>query len=96
MAASGYNPVFLRAWENVEHDTIDDVVKELNTNDPPKEGQKPKWDKKAVQKEATRYRQKGVNLRKFGKPRTLDKIVAEEANKFLESLRNPTDEGNNE
>ena len=96
MAASGYNPVFLRAWENTDNETIDDVVKELNENDPPKEGQKPRWDKAGTQKEAARYRQKGVNLRKFGRPRVLDKIVADEANKFLESLHAPADEGEEE
>ena len=93
MAQSGFNAEFIRAWENEDNDTVDAVVAELNNGD--KEGERPTWEKKAVQKEAARYRKSGVNLRKFRKPRVLEKIVADEANAFLASLKGetPAEEG---
>lgn len=84
MAQSGFNAEFLRAWSNTNNACIDDVVNELNGE--VKEGEKPGWNKKMAQKEAARYRQKGVNLRKFGRPTTLAKINADAANAFLASL----------
>lgn len=81
--SSGFNAEFLRAWANESNTCIDDVVAEMNSNT--KDGERPTWDKKKAQKEAARYRLKGVNLRKFGRT-AQNKIDVEAANAFLASL----------
>lgn len=78
---SGFNAEFLRAWQNEENETIDEVIASLN-----KGMEKPVWDKKMAQKEAARYRKAGVNLRKFGRQRVNQKIDSSAAQSFLDSL----------
>jgi len=90
MAQSGFDAAFLRAWQNEDCETIDDVVNVLNADTP--EGERPEWDKATAQKTAARYRKAGVNLRKFTRPRSKVVVDTEAANAFLASLAGEKEE----
>lgn len=81
--SSGFNAAFLRAWENRDNETIDDVIATLNEGVEDKSAQ---WTKKSAQKEAARYRKAGVELRKFTRPRIKEAVNVEAAKAFLEQL----------
>ena len=86
MSQSGFNAEFLRAWQNDNNKSIDDVVAELNGAVP--EGEKPTWDKKKAQTEAARYRKAGVGIRRFSR-KDREPIDVDAAADFLASLGEP-------